>query len=733
MRDNKENPPRSEAEIFGDLEKLCASPGYAHVLAYFCFRDNIIGFSDELKSDDYAKMYSTERLIRSEISVLVGLMAKKPLDLSFPSPDLFQQMIDKTDELLKEMHLAMSVPFMGIFFKAIEERKTNSDVNPFNTAEALREPMFYAAESAYTFQYRDLSVQKYAKDEEWLKKAKGFSMAEVKKVSLAINDYMNNNMMNVMRSLSGKRPDEWTLLPAFEFSTSDIIEKSGLEEQTVKRILEAFAYPNTGNPTFTALHEFNETNATPLIKIGSDRYILFQYYSWVEATYDTPFYWMGADKSYFPTAAENRGHFTEQFTATRLKSVFGDARVYCNVDIWDSPNKKKKKGEIDILVIVGNRALVIQNKSKKLTLAARKGNDPVLKADFKAAVQDACDQAILCCDELISGAPVLTDADGKEVTIPTELKQVFPVCVISDHYPALSFQARQFIKAKTTDIIQPALVCDVFFIDVVTEMLTTPLRLLSYLELRAKANDNVMSSVELVALGYHLKRNLWLEKNTMLMLEDDISVGLDVAMAARRDGIPGVKTPPGILTRLKGTTIGKVIDQLENRTDSGAIELGLQLLQMSEEALLDLNMGIEKISKDVLNDGKPHDITLNFGSASSGMTLHCNNLPDVIAVPSLQTHCVRRKYKQKASSWYGLAIEPGTHNVRFGINMQFPWVQNDEMDKSTSEMIDGMPPAKFRGVLKGQKINSKRQTGRNAACTCGSGKKYKRCCLSKYE
>jgi hypothetical protein len=38
-------------------------------------------------------------------------------------------------------------------------------------------------------------------------------------------------------------------------------------------------------------------------------------------------------------------------------------------------------------------AIVLQAKSKKLTLPARKGNDLQLQADFKAAVQDGVDQA----------------------------------------------------------------------------------------------------------------------------------------------------------------------------------------------------------------------------------------------------------------------------------------------------------------------------------------------------
>ena len=95
-----------------------------------------------------------------------------------------------------------------------------------------------------------------------------------------------------------------------------------------------------------------------------------------------------------------------------------------------------------------------------------------------------------------------------------------------------------------------------FFIDVVTEFLETPLRCLSYLELRAKAGNDVLLSHEITALAFHLKQNLWLGEYDAILLEDDISTSVDIAMAVRREGIAGEKTPPGILTQLRGTTVG---------------------------------------------------------------------------------------------------------------------------------------------------------------------------------
>src|SRR6266496_4255554 len=79
---------------------------------------------------------------------------------------------------------------------------------------------------------------------------------------------------------------------------------------------------------------------------------------------------------------------------------------------------------------------------------------------------------------------------------------------------------------------------DIFTLDVMTEMLDSPLYFLSYVNRRAGYYHKLLASHELVILSYHLKRNLWLKKEyNFILLEDDFLVDLDVAMSVRRDNI----------------------------------------------------------------------------------------------------------------------------------------------------------------------------------------------------
>ena len=62
-------------------------------------------------------------------------------------------------------------------------------------------------------------------------------------------------------------------------------------------------------------------------------------------------------------------------------------------------------------------------------------------------------------------------------------------------------QAREFLKYETDEVIQTPLVADVFLIDVLAEMLPSPLRLLSYINRRVNYGERVTSINELTILA----------------------------------------------------------------------------------------------------------------------------------------------------------------------------------------------------------------------------------------
>lgn len=532
MRKNGET--RKESEVFKELRDLCQSPGYIHAIAYFCFRDNTIIYSGEVTLEDVLPQFSKDRLVRTEISTLIGLACTKDIDENLPSPETMQSYISKTESLLEELHQALMQPLQD---ECDPSKIHDGSFNPFGSGSVLRESIFYSGESAYPFQYRNLAEEKYRRDNDWLIKNKGYSLEQATSVISSIEVLQNDKINDVIDDLTKKHPDEWSFFEAFTFSIAEVVESSELNSEVAEKVIGAFVSP-VGQEDFISIDDFNPLNAYPIIPLRDNQYLLFQSYSLVEALYETPFFWFNDDDAYKSSAMTHRGEFTEEFSSKRLKLVFGENHVFQNVTIVDPKNNTV--GEIDVLVTFADRAIVLQAKSKKLTIAARKGNDLCLKDDFKKAIQDAYNQAVSCSNLLTNSTYKLIDDHGKEMGISRDFKEIYPFCVVSDHYPALSFQARQFLVQEPTDLIKPAFVMDVFFLDVVTEMLKSPLHFLSYVYRRTLYGDNVLCTHETTVLSYHLKQNLWLEdKHVMLQLSDDIRAELDIAMLSRREGIPG--------------------------------------------------------------------------------------------------------------------------------------------------------------------------------------------------
>ena len=682
------NPMRTEREVFADLAEICCRPGYVHAIACICFRDNVILYTEDMKEIDISKMFSSSRLVRTEIDTLFGLMVKSDIDWGLPMQGDLQEYIDTTEKLLDELHQCLSITDLTnevgkVVFKS------------FDQGDKWREPIFYNGEAAYIFQYLDLANRKYAADSEWLQANRGFTIECATRVAKAIEGIYEDRFEQICERMQNQHPDEWTALPFFSFSVDEIATKTNLSADIVERVFAAFELPSTDrNETFNALNDFNAVTARPLLRMRGGEFLSLQPYALAEAIYEAPHHWMYQDKKYRPTLSKNRGDFTECFVAERLGLVFGNDCVHLNVDIFRS--KSEKVSDVDVLVVWGNRVIIVQAKSKRLTLEARKGNDQAVHSDFQKAVQAAYDQGVACAKSMFDQECRLVATDGREVVLPDGIKEIYIFCVVSDHYPALSFQARQFLKTESIDRVQAPLVMDVFTVDVMTEMLQSPLQFLSYVDRRSNYTEQLIASQELTILGYHMKKNLWVPSDVnMMLLCDEFSAGLDIAMMVRRTGVQGAAMPDGVLHRFWKTTVGRIVKEIESKPNPATIDLGLLLLATDEPTVNGMSEVIAKLADRTRADGQIHDFTCLLKNGA-GITFHCTDEPLDVAVPRLRSHCALKKYREKSSQWFGVCINSSNLCVRFGITFDFPWSQDKQMDEAAKDMKD---PASIDQVL----------------------------------
>jgi len=74
-------------------------------------------------------------------------------------------------------------------------------------------------------------------------------------------------------------------------------------------------------------------------------------------------------------------------------------------------------------------------------------------------------------------------------------------------------------------------------------------------------------------------------------------------------------------------------------------------------------------------------------------------------------------------------INPDNSRMKFVLSLNYDWVQSDELDILTKDMNKSQFFNEKKLTNFGRNIQSTRKIGRNERCPCGSGKKYKKCCL----
>lgn len=732
---------RTEQEIFDELERISAQGGFWEVVAFFCWKDTFIHFSGgKLDRENFAQMFDRTRLSRTELSTLIGLACKsgfsdKQLDL-----EELKERAKHVWQLLDELHRSFCPPLDIASLSGKFHAKDGDNIPDFgefmrelipkgDKNHHMREAIFYGGDGVFKHQYRDLAKRRYSLDENWVEENKGFNISQAVEVISAIGKIQLGKANQSVFSEEFRALKCY--LSMFTFTISEVVTRSGLDEEVVEKVIVALsAKPEEGMNCFKSVDDFNHKNAFPIIKIDEDIFVSFQTYSLWEALYESPFFWFNEDKTYKSIASQHRGAFTEDFTAERLALVFGEENVLTNIDIFDG---KGKAGEIDVLVTFGVFAIVVQAKSKKLTIEARKGNGKQLEDDFKKAIQDAYDQSYLCSQLLQKEGYIFKDEYGNEVKIQSNFKTIFPICIVSDHFPALAAQARIFLKYQTTNVIKHPYVMDVFLIDMITEMLPSPLWVLDYLIKRSDYGNSLLSNHELVIFSAYIKQNLYFgEESTLVMLDDDISIDLELAMLARRDGHDGEKNPEGFLTSHKNSHVGSIINDIEFSADYCLQKLGLHLLSMNSDSINLLNEAISKMIAQFKIDHRHHDISLPLLKEKTGLTFHCNEDDSETAYKRLITHCEKRKYTCKAESWVGCCFSPTKNIFRCASYHESQWNQSDEMDRLVADLKPISPEHHIENIKNlsfGEKPQIKpRKIGRNELCPCGSGKKYKRCC-----
>lgn len=663
--EDKEKPsPRTAEEIFADLRSLAHSDGALHEISAMLYRDWVVTVDtvEGRITDDPEHRWSVSKLNKNEFLLLLGLMIQSDHDRTYTVITTDGTFAERADRLFREFHDRILADVGFAFDPETQTLSKNEDALGF----LARESIYYGAESFYVHQFIKFGRQRYREDTDWLLRNIGASIRPLLDIAMYIVNRVNAQMNGTLHARAqGHELNKGDLTNSMLVSKSDLRKKFGDKADAFMR---KFVIPITQqNADFKDPFAINKLAISPIIEIGEFLYVPHQY-RLMESLYESPFYWMMADEAYEDKHAEHRGAFLEKITTQTMKSVFGEENVFENVAL--RLNTKDEVGEIDVLVLYGEFALIIQNKSKRITLKARAGDLPSLKRDFDGAIQAPYTQALKCIEAMKAGA-TCTTKNGKKIKLHS-LPRYFPMVILSDPFPASTFLSHSMLKY--TEGLAP-IIWDIGVLDCVARILPTPIEMLFYLKSRSDTFYSVQSDSEYNFLGYHLKAKLVLPEDTdFMMLERDFASAIDDYMISADLGV-SAERPVGVLESLKMPIMAELLSSLKTAPPEVA-SVVIDLYDFSGAMLRNMSNTIIELRKEIAISGKAIK-AFSIVTATGGITYAVTSDWHVHAARAAEAIGAKHKYDNKRDRWYVLVDCIRTDYPLDGLlPLVWPWTED---------------------------------------------------------
>ena len=713
------NVMRAKEQIIEDIRKLVKTKGYIYALCMVILDDFHINLEKIHKANVRL------RLGHNEVSLLLGFLIQNEIDLSLP--DKLQDLMKlkrTTYELMEELQYSLVNPFSEKIMEKLQGMGRTSHEPGDERVEALFgeifssepelivEATFYSGTGLYDLQFLEFLERKYKYDKEWLRK-KGVDLEKSKNIAMRIKGVLQRKAQKVIflgskeelpeivekakKEYSNESGDEEQyaeyVAQVLELYKYNILLKNalgdkkefGIEElgSFCKNLIELFVIRKTDfdedldidlffknfslvakrgqNDTLQGIGNASLFNESPIIKLDKEKYFVPITFAVFRAIYESPFYWMLKDQSYRDQAGRNRGVVGEEITYELLSKVFGESRTFKSVKI-----KKGKtiKTDIDVLCILGNKALCVQVKSKKLRLISRSGDSEELKKDFKKAIQKAYEQGLISRQEILSSdsnKSVFYDENGREITLPGNIDEVYIMGITTEDYPSLAIQSKMMLDKKSDEPYPVFLT--IFDLELVTHYLNDPFDFLHYIRQRISLMDLFNAGEEIIYLGYHLTENLSKPPDSANVRL--VSLDVDLGQLIDRNYYPfkaGIKTSDegdAIKNRWKNEDFAKLCNKLKSLNRPEATDMVFHLLDMDYEYRDKIVERIIKTKRRTLEDGKYHSFlimppSLGDGFSKVGVAYFSVNSNDSAELRHrLSDLCQAAKYRSKSDVWIG--------------------------------------------------------------------------------
>jgi hypothetical protein len=422
-------------------------------------------------------------------------------------------------------------------------------------------------------------------------------------------------------------------------------------------------------------------------------------------------------------------NWLEKRVVSYLRHLFPNGAIYKTLDYPDPTKGPGATAELDVAVVWGPFLLLVEAKAKQFRLAGQLGDVGRLRTDLKQNLEEAFDQALRARKYIESvERPIFKEREtGRELVLnKARFRRIYPLTVSLHQLATLTTRLAALEPLGLFKGNEYPFAISEGDLEIVAELCPGPEVFLHYLEKRIALHrvSPDVSADEVDLLGAYLdtrfvSRQLWDNTKSRVTMFGLDGYSDEIDRWARHHWEGAGESPEIQLTVPEG--IRAVLSHLRMLPENNARWIAFCLLDMSFAALKALAHGLELARTDPPKYGGFRRFVWAGDDVVICVVASNGHSPQELAAHLEKRVAIERyrRRKQKAIG-FGLAAED-TNPYTVAAWEDREWEPNPELDRLVENDAPGMP------------LPRTKLPGRNAPCLCGSGRKFKKCCLPKIE
>ncbi|HEV8366882.1 MAG TPA: SEC-C metal-binding domain-containing protein [Pyrinomonadaceae bacterium] len=478
-----------------------------------------------------------------------------------------------------------------------------------------------------------------------------------------------------------------------------------------------------------------EIKSRPLYVLPDDRVLLVDIANALDAVWDALDQIAKKDNKFFDGKYQPRkAKWLEEKVVEYLGKIFPNTNIYHDLSYPDLDKPGKATTELDVAVLWGPFLILVEAKAKQFRLESQLGDIGRLRTDIKKNVEDAFEQARRAATYIDkTDKPEFTEiATGRKVRVDKgKIRRTYLLTVSLHQLAGLATRLAVFQDVGLFKDGEYPLSISLADLETVSEFCEGPDVLLHYIErrLEVQKSDQEMLVDELDFFGAYLDTRFRLERffpqgeeektkyNAILL--SGWSEQFDSWMMYRRGDISHA---PEIRLNVPNEIRDILVELRTRNDDDGARWIAFTLLGMSDASLGVISRAFREIRSATLTPGMLRRLVNQVEDTVISVVASLDQSPDRLRVRT-EMIATLEKYKRKASKsiGFGIMVHDQTRPFESATLVEYPWKHQVELEQL---LKDEPPMAPAPGT---------KRPGRNEPCICGSGKKFKKCCLNKVE